>query len=47
MNAYTLGGMEKREEKKGSEPSIYTNLEEAGHEPKLDWKSRIGVNTWL
>jgi hypothetical protein len=32
---------------KGSEPSIYSNHEEPGHEPKLDWKSRTGVNTWI
>jgi hypothetical protein len=35
-------GEERR--KKGSEPNIYTNLEQPGHEAKLDWKSRIGVN---
>ena len=31
--------------KRGSELSIYSNLEEPGREPKLDWKSGTGVNT--
>jgi hypothetical protein len=34
------------EGEKGVRAKYLQYLEKPGHEPKLDWKSRTGVNTW-